>query len=212
MINYDERRLIVAKGLSKYLNCSVVRSNQNAEPPPYPYVSYGITIVMSSYNGTYGECEDGTLRKPFTQTWSVSILSDDSSESVMLALKAREWFDRAGRTYLSDNDIIVQSVTSVTNRDNVLSVGYEHKNGFDVVFSLFDEITLENEDTVETVAISEVEHQPYDDEEMVERLEQRLDGELYNEEPKSKLREIELIRESEEDLIALLENRLSGVE
>lgn len=212
MINYDERRLIVAKGLSKYLNCSVVRSNQNAEPPPYPYVSYGITIVMSSYNGTYGEYEDGTLRKPFTQTWSVSILSDDSSESVMLALKAREWFDRAGRTYLSDNDIIVQSVTSVTNRDNVLSVGYEYKNGFDVVFSLFDEITLDNEEPIETLNISEVEHQPYDDEEMVERLEKRLDGELYNEEPKSKLREIELIRESEEDLIALLENRLSGVE
>ena len=212
MIKYDERRLAVAKGLSKYLNCSVVRSNQNAEPPPYPYVSYGIITVMSSYKGTYGEYEDGTLRKPFTQTWSVSILSDDSSESVILAMKAREWFDRVGRTYLKDNDIIVQSVTSVTNRDNVLSVGYEYKNGFDVVFGLFDEITLENEETIESLNISEVEHQPWDDEDMVERLEKRLDGELYNEKPKSKLSEIELKRESEEDLIALLENRLDGVE
>lgn len=212
MIKYDERRLAVAKGLSKYLNCSVVRSNQNAEPPPYPYVSYGITTVMSAYNGTYGEYEDGILRKPYRQTWSVSILSDDSSESVILALKAREWFDRVGKTYLKDNDIIVQSVTSVTNRDNVLSVGYEYKNGFDVVFYLFDEITLENEETIESLNIQEVEHQPWDDEEMVERLEQRLDGELYNEEPKSKLSEIEIIRESEEDLISLLENRLSGVE
>ena len=212
MIKYDERRLAVAKGLSKYLNCSVVRSNQNAEPPPYPYVSYSIPRPMSSYNGTYGEYEDGTLRKPFTQTWSVSILSDDSSESVILAMKAREWFDRVGRTYLKDNDIIVQSVTSVTNRDNVLSVGYEYKNGFDVVFWLFDEITLENEETIEALNISEVEHQPWDDEDMVERLEKRLDGELYNEKPKSKLSEIELKRESEEDLIALLENRLSGVE
>ena len=212
MYKYDEKRLIVAKGLSHYLNCSVVRSNQNAEPPPYPFVSYGIITAMSAYNGTYGEYEDGTLRKPFTATWSFSILSDDSSESVVLALRAREWFDRVGRLYLSDNDIIVRSVTSVTNRDNVLSVGYEYKNGFDVVFTLYDEITLENEETIETLNIKEVEHEPWDDDEMVERFEDRLDGVLYNEEPKSKLREIELKRESEEDLIALLENRLSGVE
>lgn len=212
MIKFDERRLAVAKGLSKYLNCSVIRSNQNAEPPPYPYVSYGVITLMSSYGGTYGEYEDGTLRKPFTQTWSVSVLSNDSSESVLLALKAREWFDRVGRTYLNDNDIIVQSVTSVTNRDNVLSVGYEYKNGFDVVFRLFDEVSLESEEIIETLNISEVEHQPWDDEDMVERLEKRLDGELYNEKPKSKLREIELKRESEEDSITLLENRLDGVE
>lgn len=212
MYKYDEYRLAVARGLSKSLNVSVIRANQNAEPPNMPYIVYNIITPMSSYKGTYGEYEDGTLRKPFTMTMSVSCLSNDSSESVILSLKAREWFDRVGRTYLKDNDIIVQSVTSVTNRDNVLSVGYEYKNGFDVVFWLFDEITLENEETIENLNISEVEHQPWDDEDMVERLEKRLDGELYNEKPKSKLSEIELKRESEEDLIALLEKRLDGVE
>ena len=40
---------------------------------------------------------------------------------------------------MKDNGVIVQSVTNITNRDNILTVEYEYKNGFDVVFYLFDE-------------------------------------------------------------------------
>jgi hypothetical protein len=56
----------------------------------------------------------------------------------MLAVKAREWLDHVGRTYLNDNNVAVQSVGGITNRDNLLTVGYEYRNGFDVVFNLFD--------------------------------------------------------------------------
>ena len=138
MIDYENIRSVVAKGLREYLACPVVRSNQNEMPPDYPYISYTVTTPMSENKGTYGVCEDGTERKPFTQTWSISALSKDNAESVMLACKAREWLDRVGTTYLSDNNVVVQSVGSVTNRDNFLSVEYEYKNGFDVLFSLFD--------------------------------------------------------------------------
>ena len=142
MFDYDKMREAVVGGLSKYVNLPVIRQNQDAEPPPYDYLSYTITTPMGANKGTYGEYEDGKDRKPFEQIWSISSLSDDDTRAVLNAVKAREWFDHVGTTFFSDNGIDVVSVGGVTNRDNLLTVGYEYKKGFDVVFSLFD--TVEN--------------------------------------------------------------------
>lgn len=140
LINYDEMRTTVARGLKQYLGCEVIRQNQTKTPPAYPYLSYTITTLESENKGTYGEYEDGIDRKPITQTWSISVHSASDTESVLLASKAREWLDRVGTTYLKDNNVDVQSVGSITNRDNLLTIGYEYKKGFDVVFWLFDEV------------------------------------------------------------------------
>lgn len=142
MIDYENMREVVKNGLETYLKCDVIHSNQDKPPPAYPYISYNITTLISANNGTYGEYEDGARRKPATQTWSITALSDDNAESVTLAVKAREWLDCFGTTYLSDNGVIVQSVGGITNRDNFLTAGYEYRNGFDAVFALFD--TVEN--------------------------------------------------------------------
>lgn len=179
MFDYDGMRTIVATGLSKYLGCPVVRSNQNEAPPKYPYVSYTVTQLLSQNKGTYGVYEDGKDRKAFTQTWSISALSADNTESVNLAIKAREWLDHVGTVYLSDNGVDVQSVGVVTNRDNVLTVEYEYKNGFDVVFSLFDEVDngMEEAGYIETVEFNgeKVEPRPSEDE-LNEKLQNRLTG------------------------------------
>ena len=50
---YDKLRETVVKGLKDYLNVPVIRGNQNAEPPDYPYVSYNITTLESANNGTW---------------------------------------------------------------------------------------------------------------------------------------------------------------
>jgi len=57
-----------------------------------------------------------------------------------IAQKAKDWLDNVGNTYLNDNDIIVSRVTAITNRDNILTIDYEYRNGFDCVFWLYDEI------------------------------------------------------------------------
>lgn len=139
LIDVDKLKQVVVSGLKEYLGCEVIRTNQNAEPPAYPYVSYTITTLASANNGTYEEYTDGTTRKQLKQTWSITAQSNKESESVNLAIKAREWLDYAGRVYLKDNGVTVQSVTNVTNRDNILTVEYEYKNGFDVVFFVSDE-------------------------------------------------------------------------
>lgn len=138
MIDYDGVRTAVVKGLKAYLKCPVIRSNQNAEPPPHPYVSYTITTPASENKGTYGVYDDGIDRKPVLQTWSITAQSDNNIESVTFAAKAREWLDHFGKSYLNDKGVIVQSVGRITNRDNILTIEYEYKNGFDVVLWLFD--------------------------------------------------------------------------
>lgn len=157
MIDYDNMRQVIAKGLSVYLGCPVIRSNQNAEPPAYPYVSYTITTPMSENKGTYEEYEDGTAKQNFVQVWSITILSEDDTQSVELAVKARGWFDFVGTVYLNDNDVIVQTVGSITNRDNVLTIEYEYRKGFDVFFNIADIVDIDYEQIgwIEDVTINE---------------------------------------------------------
>ena len=80
MIDVDKLKQVVVSGLKKYLGCEVIRTNQNAEPPAYPYVSYTITTLASANNGTYEEYEDDTTRKMLKQTWSVTAQSNKESE------------------------------------------------------------------------------------------------------------------------------------
>ncbi len=153
MIDYKNIREAVCKGLKNYLKVPVIRNNQNKDPPSYPYVSYTVTTFSSANNGTYGEYEDGTDRKPVKQTWSITAQSDNNDESVTLAVKAREWLDHSGKLYLNDKNVIVEQVTNITNRDSIITVDYEYKNGFDVVFVLFDEIKLTDKEYIESVEL-----------------------------------------------------------
>lgn len=167
MIDYEKMRVTVVKGLRAYLDCPVIRSNQTAELPPYPYISYTVTTLMSANRGTYGEWDDGIARKQVTTTWSITALSDDNAESVALAMKAREWLELVGQTYLNDNKVIVQSVGAITNRDNILTYGYEYRNGFDCVFWCHDEVKMPETEEIKEVVLGD---------DINDRLEARLDG------------------------------------
>ena len=150
LIDYEKIRKDFVSGLKEYCNCSMIRQNQAVEPPPYDYLGYTITTLMSENKGTYGIYEDGTARKPFTQIWSISSFSDDDTKAALLAAKAREWVDLVGTTYLNDRGIIVQSVGAITNRDNLLTYGYEYRKGFDVVLWLFDTVDEISGEYIET--------------------------------------------------------------
>lgn len=139
MIAYKEMRSTVATGLKDYLGVPVIRGNQISESPEYPFCSYNVTTIAGENNGTWQQHEDGIDRKMVRSIWSFTFLSADWEESVMLATKAREWFEHTGRMWLSERGITVQSTTEITNRDNILTVDYERKNGFDVFFYVFDE-------------------------------------------------------------------------
>lgn len=156
MIPYNEIQTLVASGLRDYLGVEVIRRNQSAPAPKYPFLSFAVLALASANNGTWQKHEDNKDRKLVKHSWSITSQSDDYDESVMLAVKARDWLEHTGRTWLKDQGVTVQSVTDITNRDNVLSVGYEYKNGFDVFFYAYDVVdNPDAENYIENIQIKE---------------------------------------------------------
>ena len=96
-----------------------------------------------------------------------------------LAIKAHDWLDRVGTVYLNDNGVIAQSLTSISNRDNMITIEYEYRHGFDVVFWLLNEVQSTTKETgyIDEAVINNVPYtREYDVDELNMLLEQRLDG------------------------------------
>ena len=68
---------------------------------------------------------------------------------------AYDYFALSGNTYLSDNNIIAQRVQSITSRDNLLTIDYEYRKGFDVDFLLYHEISKADATTAGYIEIVE---------------------------------------------------------
>lgn len=158
MINTENLYKTVASGMKKHVGCPVIRTNQNQAPPDYPYIAYTITTPATENKGTYGEYEDGKARKPVKQIWSLTAHSDNSLDAVNLAIKARSWLDYAGTIYLNDNGVIVESVGNVANRGNLLTAEYQHSYGFDCTFSTFDEVEMQTDEFIESIAFDNLEN------------------------------------------------------
>lgn len=141
MISFRQIEITIVDSLQEWLkkkgyDCPVIMANQTAPVPPYPYISYTvINPVIANMKG-YCVADDGTRYKPLTQVWSFTVQSDDDVQAVNVALLAYDWFALAGNEYLNDNNIVAQRVGNITNRDTLLTIEYEHRNGFDVTFSL----------------------------------------------------------------------------
>lgn len=157
MLDLKNIRIALRTGLSEHLGIKMIRQDQTAETPAYPYGTLKATTPAAANNGTWQQHEDGIDRLMVRSIWSLSFLSDDYDESVMLAIKAREWLTHTGRVWLSDRGITVQSATDINNRDNILTVAYESKHGFDVVLYVYDEVESPKATTgtIENVKVSQ---------------------------------------------------------
>ncbi len=133
--------IVIVEGLKTYLStevrpCEVIRQNQIARVPEYPYVSYTIITPASESVGTYSEARDGTLYRSTLQTWSFTVQSDDMEESLALGMRMYDFFSAAAHAYLADRLITVRKVTDLTTRDNLITMQYEYRQGLDVTFGL----------------------------------------------------------------------------
>lgn len=139
MIDLHGIRKTILTGLREYLGIQMIRSDQTAHAPEYPYGTAKATTPAAANLGTWQQHDDGIDRKMVRSIWSFSFLSTDHDECVMYATKARAWFENTGHVWLTERGINVQSTTDINNRDNILTVEYERKCGFDVVLYVFDE-------------------------------------------------------------------------
>ena len=85
--------------------------------------------------------------------------SNDDIQALNIAMQAYDWFALIGNIYLSSNNIVVQRVGNITNRDNLLSIEYEYRRGFDVEFLLMFQISKtdsEQSGIIETASITPI--------------------------------------------------------
>lgn len=152
MIDQKEINKLITKGLKEAVGCEVVKANlANAPIPPYPYLSFTI-LNTDTRKGMYSKT-DGRRLMPLTQTWSFTVQGDNDNETQIIAIKAKDWLQESGRTYLNDHAIVIQSVGPITNRDVWLSVGYEYRKGFDAVLSLMNILDEPVNEIIETANI-----------------------------------------------------------
>lgn len=164
MLDYRQNEIVIVENLKSYLTtddrpCEVVRQNQVAKIPPYPYVSYSVITPVDSMGGTYSQDVDGTFYRTIQQVWSFTVQSDDQEEAMALAYRAFDFFTIVGVVPLSDNGIVVRRVGGITARDNLITIQYEYRNGLDVTFGLLYSITPEDQifnDVIETCKFEEV--------------------------------------------------------
>lgn len=150
---------MIVDGLQAFLEkkgftCPVIMANQVSPAPPYPYLSYTVTSPVVSDAKGYSIAEDGTRFKPMVQIWSFTAQSSDDVEAFDIAMNAYNWLALSGTVYLNDNRIVVQRVGNITNRDNLLTIEYEYRRGFDAEFLLMHEVN-ENESECEGAGVIE---------------------------------------------------------
>lgn len=143
---------IIVDGLQNFVSCPVIKSNLSTPTPKYPYISFTITSPVLPKGGTDARLGNGIYAVYTSQVWSLTIASDNDNESFCLAEKAWEWFKRAGRLYLSDNEVIVREISGISCRDNLLTNRYEYRQGFDVTFAFTKLIEFEHP-SIETAII-----------------------------------------------------------
>lgn len=151
MIDARNNEIVIVDGLKSYLStkaktCAVIRANQTGRIPRYPYVAYTITTPAEYRSGTFSEDADGTRYKSILQTWSFTVQSDDADECTNIVLKAYDWFQLSGLAYLNDKNIVVRRIGNINNRDNLITIEYEYRNGFDVTFGLLQTVTPTEEE------------------------------------------------------------------
>lgn len=152
MIDQEAINIAITGALQGVAGCPVVKSNlANAPIPPYPYISFTI-LNTDTRKGRYS-ASGGIRFIPLTQTWSITVQSGQDNEAQAIALKAKGWLEDGGKVYLGDRGIVVQGVGAISNRDTLLTLGYEYRKGFDAVFSLMG--TGEPQDA-ETIGQAEI--------------------------------------------------------
>lgn len=143
----QEYNRILCDGIKGLLGCEVVRSNITSKVPPYPYVSFTVTSIQES-GGTYADdYEKKWNLARITYSWTVQ--SDDDAECWEKVQRLHDWFIGDGRLYLQDNGLAFSSLGDINQRDNVITIEYEYRKGFDTVFNLLNFVERDTE-TIET--------------------------------------------------------------
>lgn len=160
-IDISNIRNVITNGIKAYTDLITVNTDNPHKKPPYPYYSYKMTTLYKpmGHEGTRltvndeGVVKETVILQP-QMTISFNSYSNNILEANEKALKAWEWFKFAGYYHLKNNNLVVVDVMPVQDRTTFLTVGYEYRQGFDVILRTVHKIEREIE-TIEEYNIKE---------------------------------------------------------
>lgn len=138
----SEYNRLICDGIQEAFGCPAVKSNLVEHVPDYPYVSFTITGIRTRPR-TYADAERPYVPAEVSYSWTVQSNSDD--EATELAHRLHDWFDMTGRMYLKDNGMVFTDVGGITERDNMITLEYEYRKGFDCVLHLMNYVDRDTE-------------------------------------------------------------------
>lgn len=136
-----ERTLV--RGLRNQLEClgkpcEVIRQNQVAKAPPYPYLVYHIQVPAAPLKGGWSKDEEGKFYRHVKQVWQIELHSSAADEALIGALAAHEWLNLTGATLLEDAGIVVSQIEDVQTDATLVETRYDHRAWFTATFTLVD--------------------------------------------------------------------------
>lgn len=150
----------VVAALHAHMNIPVIPDYEDAQIPPYPYITYSNTNshnLIGQDTITYEENEDGLNMVYDNQnepSFSFTFYSNVMDEANDGCEKMRQFFSRLGRAALSGKGIVVVEVSSGQNRSVVMIDHYVRRWGLDVRFRYNDR----SSQTIQTMAAAKIEN------------------------------------------------------
>ena len=153
MIDVDKIRQTIVCGLKDTLGVPVIRSNTPRALPKLPFCSYTIQSLLKNSEGTWQRIGNGIDRIPARQVWSITVNAEKYITCAKLAFLAHDFFSKSGVIWLKDNGIVIEKVGEVTPRDTLITVDYEHRQGFDVQLGIMNTQEYSEDDVIESAEI-----------------------------------------------------------
>ena len=138
----SEYNRLLCDGIQEKFGCAVVKSNITEHVPEYPYISFTMTGIRTQQR-TYADAEMPYVPAEITYSWTVQ--SNDDDEALELAHGLHDWFEMTGRMYLKDNGMVFTDVGGIVERDNMITLQYEYRKGFDCILHLMNYVDRDQE-------------------------------------------------------------------
>lgn len=138
LIKHADIRNKLVSGLHKFMNLLVVQQSSIGDQPLYPFMTYAITspYIQLGQPEHYTIIRDGNVldvsKEHYEQVYSFTVASQDEDEAMNICLQAIQFFKFFGRQNLADANIAVVKISNISARDNMITIDYERRYGFDV--------------------------------------------------------------------------------
>lgn len=151
-MSINDINILLCNKIKEITGCVVIKSNISGHTPDYPYISFTVTS-RGGNSGRYG-CTGSTYRKQVKVRYSWTVQSNSDSQAETIADTLHDWFELTGYQFFRDNGIGIASVEDITNRDNLITIQYEYRKGFDTEFNVMHEIDASTDEIIENASIA----------------------------------------------------------